>query len=113
MNTIFTSAGTSNLDIFDDLDGANSLNIECANFACYILSRENFLANIHDMNNPNSSVERINIDRYANASDETGWTLTATIGSVFMRLNGGENQMYFDDTFATMDVFGGPEHDGM
>ena len=90
VNTIFTSAGISNLDLFDDFGGDNFLNIECANFACYVLSRENFLANIHDTDDPNSTVERINIDRYFDDSmgEEGEWVPTARISSVFLGLNG-------------------------
>lgn len=85
LNTFFTSTKNSNVDIFDDLDG-NFLNVECADFACYVLSRENFLANIHDMKNPNSTAERINIDRKKNATG--GFVATARISSVLLNLNG-------------------------
>jgi len=39
INTVFASTGTSNIDLFDDIHGSNSLNIQCANFACFVLSR--------------------------------------------------------------------------
>ena len=112
LNTVFTSNGTSNLDIFDDLLGTNTLNINCSDFSCFVLSRENFLANIHDMNDTSSSVERINIDRKANQSEISGFTATATIQALVLSLRGGNNSMFFDDTFAVMDVFGGPNRDG-
>lgn len=93
INAVFASTGTSNIDLFNDTEGINILNIDCADFACYVLSRENFIANIHTLADPNSTTERINIDRY-NSSGE--WVPTVSIDSVFMRLNGGKNKMYFD-----------------
>lgn len=83
VNTYFTSTGISFLEIFDDLNrgDVNQLNVDCANFACYLLSREYFLANIHDINNSNSTVERINIGRNEG-------TPTATISSIVLRMNG-------------------------
>jgi hypothetical protein len=114
VNTIFTSNGTSNLDIFDDEDdatGVNAININCSNFACFILSRENFLANIHDPDDEFSSVERINIVREVNASEISGFTTTVRVSRVFLSLNDGDNSMFFDDTMAPMTVYGGPDSD--
>lgn len=97
-----TSTGNTNFDLFGDTLGPNYLKVFCVDFACYLLSRENFLANIHDMDDPNSSIERINIDREKNEEDELG--ATVSIQSVFVRLNAGENKMFFDDTFATASI---------
>jgi hypothetical protein len=101
-NVVLASTGTSSVTLFDDLDGFNELDVECADFACYLLSRENFLANVHNMTDPLSTVERINIDRVrtdAGGTNETrlpNWEPTANIASAFVALNGGENKMYFD-----------------
>jgi len=102
MHLYLRSIGNSNIDIFDDLDGVNDINIDCGQVACYILSRENFLANIHNISDPNTTIERVTLIR--NSAGENA----ASINTVVLRLNGGENQMYFDDTFASMEVFGGP-----
>jgi len=102
MHFYLSSIGNSNIDIFDDLDGVNDINIDCGQVACYMLSRENFLASIHNMSDPNTTMERVNLVR--NSAGEN----TASINTVVLRLNGGENQMFFDDTFASMEVFGGP-----
>lgn len=51
LHVFFTSAGSSVVEIFDDLDGVNKVWVDCADFACSVLSRESFLANIHDMAN--------------------------------------------------------------
>lgn len=40
---VFASTGSSNIDLFDDTEGVNTLDIQCANFSTNILSRENFL----------------------------------------------------------------------
>ena len=101
INAVFASTGTSNIDLFDDTDGSNTLNIECADFACFVLSRENFLANVHNMTDTNSSTERINIDRVMNKTDVTGWTPSVSIDSIFLHLNDGENKVYFDGKHLT------------
>jgi len=103
---------TSDIDLFNDLDGINDVNIDCANTATVMLSRENFLANIHNASNPNSTVERINLIRENDTNTLTGFRNTASINTMVIRLNGGNNIMYFDDTFAPMDIFGGPLADG-
>jgi len=90
----FTSFGTSNLDIFGDKNGTNTLTIDCPDLSCSILSRENFIANIQDMEDDETSVERINIDKTS--------TSGVSIIRVQLRLNDGENQVFFDDTFAPM-----------
>lgn len=41
-----------------------------------------------------------------------GFNSTASISSILLRLNNGLNKVYFDDTYAQMDVFGGPLRDG-
>jgi hypothetical protein len=97
----FTSAGDSVIDIADDILGSNVLQVECGDYNCSVLSRENFLANVHDPGNVFSSVERINLD-----------SNTAFISQTILRLNGGNNEVYFDDTMSAFDVFGGPNQDG-
>jgi len=114
LHVFFTSAGNSVVDIFDDTEGINTLNVDCADFACSVLSRENFLANIHDMNDNHTSVERINLDRQeivVRDGPALGFIPTATVSRLVLRLNEGENRVYFDDTLAPMDVFGGSVRD--
>jgi Ca2+-binding RTX toxin-like protein len=91
LKTYFVSNGTTTLNIFDDEQGINRIQLDCADFACYVLSRDNFLANIHAPGDNSSTVERINLEA------------TANIANILIRLNGGLNQMYFDDTMAKMD----------
>jgi hypothetical protein len=95
-----TSTGDSVIDIFDDTLGSNVLQVECGDYNCTVLSRENFLANVHDPGNVSSSVERINLNN------------TAFISQTILRLNGGNNEVHFDDTMSAFDVFGGPNQDG-
>jgi hypothetical protein len=92
LETYFVSYGNTTIEILDDKLGINKIQLDCADFACHVLSRENFLANIHAPGFDNSTVEKINLDRD-----------TANIASILLRLNGGLNQMYFDDTMAKMD----------
>ena len=96
INAVFTSNGTSNIDLFDDTAGVNLLNIACTDFVCNVLSRENFIANIHNKSDPHSSTERINIDRVMDATEESGWLPSVDIDSTFIQLNGGLNKVYFD-----------------
>jgi len=105
INIKLSSVNNTYIDLFDDNYDINDVNIDCGNVACYVLSRENFIANVHNMSDPNSTVERITLVR-------SGGQNTAIIHTVVLRLNGGRNQMYFDDTFAPMEVFGGPLVDG-
>jgi len=112
MHIKLSSLGTSDIDIFNDLSGVNDVNIDCPNTRTVMLSRENLLANIHDTNNPSSTVERINLIRESDQSELLGFRNTAVINTLVLRLNGGTNVMYFDDTFAPMDVYGGPLVDG-
>jgi len=107
-----SSVGTSDIDIFNDLNGINDVNIDCANSTTVMLSRENFLANVHNGRDPNSTAERINLIRENDTNTLTGFRNTASINTMVVRLNGGANIMFFDDTFAPMDVFGGPLADG-
>lgn len=104
--------GTSDIDIFNDVDGINDVIVNCANSSSFVLSRENFLANIHNITDVNSTVERINLIRESDGGELTGFFEPATINSLVMMLNDGENVMYFDDTFAPMEVYGGPQSDG-
>ncbi|CAB9505193.1 Kringle domain [Seminavis robusta] len=103
LNTYFVSYGDSTIELFDDNDGTNRINIDCADFACHILSRNNFLANIHDTESSSSTVERINLYQ----STE----MPVSVSAIVLRLNGGLNRMFFDDTMAKFDVFGGPDRD--
>ena len=96
INSVFASSGTANIDLFDDTDGVNLLNIACTDFVCNILSRENFIANIHNMTDPSSTTERINIDRVADSTELSDWLPSVDIDSTFIRLNGGLNKVYFD-----------------
>jgi hypothetical protein len=57
INAVFASSGTTNIDLFDDTAGVNQLNIACTDFVCNVLSQENFIANIHNMSDSESSVE--------------------------------------------------------
>ena len=86
----FTSAGTSDLDIFDDDMDSNLVFVECSGFDSRILSRRTFLANLGG-EGEGAYLERLNID-----------IDTASITSLLISLNGGENSVYFDDTVATM-----------
>jgi hypothetical protein len=107
-----SSLGSSNIDIFNDVKGINDVNIACTDADTVMLSRENFLANIHNISDSNSTVERINLIREVNDTELSGWRDTASINTIFIRLNEGENEMYFDDTFAPLDIFGGSSVDG-
>ena len=86
----FTSAGTSDLDIFGDNDGPNSVFLKCSDFDSRILSRATFLANLGEKDE-SAFLERLNVD-----------TFTASITRLVINLNKGENFVYFDDTFAAM-----------
>ena len=99
----FTSAGLTSLTLKDDYDGNNDISLYCSDaVSCDLLSRKTFIANIHDPTNPESTVERINIEWDDNDMP------TAQIKSVFVKLAAnGNNEMHFDDTMAAMDVFGG------
>ena len=114
----FTSIGTMTMDIFDDLDGVNALFIDCPDYAaCVILSRENFLSNTPGSNELISNIstvptERITIDRQRDLEEDSGFKATAMISSIILRLNKGGNQVYFDDTFSSIDVIGGLQGDG-
>ena len=94
----FVSAGTTNLNVFGDGLGTNKANIDCSDVACTVLSRRTFLANIHDPDDNNTTIERLNIDN-------------ASIASLRIYLHDGNNSVHFDDTIATMEVFGGRDDD--
>ena len=55
-------------------------------------------------------MERINIEQ--ELGDDNEYNSTAVVNDFFINLNGGENKMFFDDTFAKMDVYGGTSDDG-
>jgi len=100
MHANLSTSGTSLFDIFDDLNGINKLIIECSNKDTTLLSRETFVANVHDMYNEYSTIERINV------------LSTARLDTITISLGEGNNSMYFDDTMAAIDVFGGSSSDG-
>lgn len=128
LDTYFVCYGDSQIELFDDDHGINKIQLDCADFACHVLSRDTFLANIHEPGSNTSTVERIDLNE------------TASVNSIVLRLNDGLNEMYFDDTMAKMDgkclrigelrklkpyhfsrwlsllgvsvVFGGPDRDG-
>ena len=86
ITVVLTSTGSSDIDLFEDIgQGVNTLTIECSNFACYLLSRRNFIANIHNGSDVNSDVERISVDIDG-----------VSLNTVQINLNNGENEMYFD-----------------
>lgn len=57
----FTSAGTSDLDIFDDDMDSNLVFVECSGFDSRILSRRTFLANLGG-EGEGAYLERLNVD---------------------------------------------------
>lgn len=91
----FVSSGTTNLNIFGDNSGVNQVKARCIDEICNMLSRKTFLANIHYPESSESSIERINLHPTANLYD------------LHLSLNGGDNTMFFDDTFCIYDVIGG------
>ena len=86
----FTSPGTSDVDVFEDNKGSNFVFVSCSDFDARILSRRTFLANLGG-EDENAYLERLNVD-----------IVTASITTLLVSLNGGENFVYFDDTVATM-----------
>eukprot|EP00584_Thalassiosira_punctigera_P004650 CAMPEP_0172545720 /NCGR_PEP_ID=MMETSP1067-20121228/15590_1 /TAXON_ID=265564 ORGANISM="Thalassiosira punctigera, Strain Tpunct2005C2" /NCGR_SAMPLE_ID=MMETSP1067 /ASSEMBLY_ACC=CAM_ASM_000444 /LENGTH=92 /DNA_ID=CAMNT_0013332515 /DNA_START=24 /DNA_END=298 /DNA_ORIENTATION=- len=60
LEVFFVSAGTTNLNAIDDDVGPNQVFLMC-DIACTVLSRKTFLANIHDPDNNETSLERVNI----------------------------------------------------
>jgi hypothetical protein len=87
----FVSAGITNINVVGDNKDVNQVIASCSDDACTMLSRRTFLANIHDPGNSASTYERINID-----------SATASITSLLLYLNKGENSVHFDDTIAKM-----------
>ena len=97
LEAYFVSSGTTNLDLFGDSGSdllPNFVTLNCGDFACTILSRGTFLANIHDRDDPDTSLERVNIE-----SDQS-------IDNLLLYLNEGNNSVHFDDLIATTQVFG-------
>lgn len=76
----FASTGFTDLDITDDNEGTNEAIVHCPDIACTVLSRDTFLANIHDPGNPNGSLERLNMKN------------DATITSLLLFLHEGNNR---------------------
>jgi len=94
-----SSVGDFTMDILGDTDGMR-LTVYCDNYDSVMLSRVNFLANIHNTSHENSTIERINL------------LGAARLNSIAVFLGEGNNSMYFDDTMAAIDVFGGSSSDG-
>lgn len=103
VHAFFNTMGQYDLEIFDDVDGVNAANIACADDTpCLIWSREDSIANMRNFNDLMSYSEKISIDHQS-----------AHVQSVFLLLSYNEtNEVRFDDTFATMDIFGGKQKDG-
>jgi len=95
------SAGITDLTLFGDNVGENSAVVNCREVVCTVLSRQNFLANFNNTDDPNTSLERINTDLDTQS-------ITSLLLDLFVD---GENSVHFDGTMATMDVFGGPNND--
>lgn len=95
----FASFGNMDVNVINDQSGSNTMELECDAIDCSLLSRETFLANIRNMTDDSTSVERINVR-------EAG-----TINKILVNLNEGLNRIFFDDTFSQMDVFGGTSQD--
>ena len=73
----FISSGSSNLNIVGDNSGMNQVIARCIDVICNMLSRETFLANIHNPGSSESTIERINLDP------------TASLYDLQLSLNGG------------------------
>ena len=95
----FVGHGISNLNFVDDTSGTNQAIARCIDEICDILSRSTFIANVLNPDSSDYTNERINLQP------------TASIYDFTLYLNGGDNTMYFDDTFCIIDVFGGDDND--
>jgi len=117
LRAVFVSSGTFLLDVFDDTVGTNNITVDCGTRACSVLNRENFIANdqldVFEKINMNRHIETENITELdQDPADELTFIDTARVNNVLVRLNDGENRIHFDDTFAPVTVFGGPERNG-
>ena len=81
LEMFFVSTGFTNLNVFGDNQDTNEIIVHCPDVVCTVLSRDTFLANIHDPGNPIGSLERLNIDK---ASSE--------ISSLLLFLHEGNNR---------------------
>lgn len=101
LEMFFVSLGTTNLNMTGggDSQATNEVILHCPDIACTVLSRKTFLANIHDPDDPDTSLERLNKGA------------SAEISSLLLFLHEGNNSMHFDDTIGSMDVFGGNNTD--
>jgi len=116
----FAGDGNFTMTLFDDIDGENTINLACTDEACDLLSRENFIAAIHDIDNPSKTAERVEIET-SDAFDEKGCSKpsaifrTITIELYEANPRGGglptRNRVFFDDTFAEIKVTGGVHKD--
>ena len=76
----FVSTGSSNLNIIGDNSEGNEVILHCPDIACTVLSRDTFIANIHDPGNLDGSLERLNLDN------------SAIISSLILKLHEGNNR---------------------
>ena len=77
----FVSTGSSDLNIIGDNSAGNEVILHCPDIACTVLSRDTFIANIHDPGNLDGSLERLNLDR-----------ASSTISSLILKLHEGDNR---------------------
>ena len=117
----FAGSGKFTMQLFGDTEGTNKISFSCTEESCDLLSRENFIAAIHDINNPDTSTaERVEIKR-ADDDDVDGCpkydnevdSITIELGDATQRgtQNKTRNSIFFDDTLATITVTGGDDAD--
>ena len=101
MLVFLTSTGDTLFELSgDSYEGdSNTLQVECVDFNCTLLSRATFIANIHGT--PVHESERINFN-----------SANSKLANIIINLNGGYNKAYFDDTMGAIDIFGGQNDDG-
>ena len=65
MNSYFTSSGVSTIEIIDDnnVAGLNKISVECWQVACKLLSRDNFIANMPEVNMVNETIIEMVLER--------------------------------------------------
>lgn len=95
-NVVLGAKGDYDHQVVDDVEGINLVNFDCMDVNCTVLSRENFIANIHS---EDKAAERVVFNN-------------TRIAAILVRLNRGKNKMYLDDTYASVEIFGGPDGDG-
>jgi len=95
MSLSLHSVGNFAIEIFNDVLGVNALLVNCTDDDSILLVRKTYFVNIHKYLRTQSAYEMLTI------------LSTATINSVVFWLNGGFNEMFFEDTFAPIEVNGG------